>query len=108
MQERDPVAAGNLAGLGMIADHHSDFSLEFASPLTLQKVLKAMRQTRGEQRDLGNVLAEVDLKLHAEFIGQGSETPGDLIRRNLKSVQVKFETRQEGAGFHVGVLVRLQ
>src|SRR6185437_15706876 len=92
----------------MIADHYSDFRLEFADLLALQKIFEAMRQARGEQGHLGYVVAEVDLKLHAEFITQRAETFSNLIGANLESIEVKFEAGEEDAGFHVGVLVRLE
>jgi len=108
MQEGDPVTAGDFARVGMIADHDSDFSLEFTGMVTLQKIFEAMRQARGEQRDPGCVVAEMDLKLHAEFLGQRAETLGYLISGNLESIQMKFETGKEDASFHVGVLIRLE
>ena len=38
----------------------------------------------------------------------GAETFGDLIGGNLESIEVKFEAGEKDAGFHVGVLVRLE
>ena len=67
-----------------------------------------MRQARGEQCDLGDVVAEVDLKLHAEFLGKRAQAVGYLAGGNLESVEVKFEAGEEDAGFHVGVLIRLE
>jgi hypothetical protein len=92
----------------MIADHHSDFSFEFPGLLALQKIFEAMRQARGEQCDLGDVVAEMDLKLHAEFLGKRAQAVGYRAGGNLESVQAKFEAGEEDAGFHIGVLVRLE
>jgi hypothetical protein len=54
----------------MIAYDYRDFSVEFAGLLALQKIFETMRQARCEQRNLGYVVAEMDLKLHAEFLCQ--------------------------------------
>ncbi len=73
MQEGHTVAAGDRAQVGMIADHHGDFGVEFAGLLALQKIFQAMRQARGKQCDLRNVAAEVEFELHCELLGPADE-----------------------------------
>src|ERR1700736_2500901 len=67
-----------------------------------------MGQARGKQGNLGNVVAEMDFKPHAEFLGKRLETLHDLIAGNLESFATPLEPRQEDASFEVGVLVREQ
>ena len=55
----------------MIAEDHGDLGLEFAGLLALQQILKTMRQARSEQCNFRDMVAEMDLELHAELLGQG-------------------------------------
>ncbi len=108
MEEGDAVAAGDSAAVGIVLRFHSDTDLELAGLLALQECFKAMRQARGKEGNPGDVVAEMDLKVHAEFLGQRAEMVGDLIGGNMESIEMKFEAGKEDAGFQVGVLIRLQ
>jgi len=62
-----------------------------------------MRQARGEQCDLGDVVAQVDLKLHAEFLGKRAEPVGLSRRRESGMRPREIRSGEKDAGFQISV-----
>src|SRR5579864_7761208 len=92
----------------MIADDNGDLSFKFAGLMSLEEVKQAMREARREQRDLWNVIAEVNFKVHVKFLREWLELRRDLVARNLEIAHVPLEAGKKHAGLQIAVLVCLE
>jgi hypothetical protein len=92
----------------MVTDDQSNLCFELARLMPEQQILQAVRESRDENRNSCNLIAEDQVKLHATLKGNSLKALGDAFPRNLKPVQFPLSPGQEDARLNVSVLVEME
>jgi hypothetical protein len=105
MMERHREGVRRGLVINVIRDHHRDLNGKLAHPPPRQQVIETVTLLGDEQRETRPCVAEHELALHRETVGERREGWFYFVASETESVELELHPLEEHCGTAIGVLL---